>query len=36
LLWRGAAEDFKQTCERMNAPDLFRRASARKASRTLQ
>ena len=36
LLWRGAAEDFKQTCERMNAPDLFRRASARKASQTLQ
>ena len=30
LLWRGAAEDFKQTCERINAPDLFRRASARK------
>jgi 5'-3' exonuclease len=36
LLWRGAAEDFKQTCERMNAPDLFRRASATKASQTLQ
>ena len=36
LLWRGAAEDFKQTCERMNAPDLFRRASARKARQTLQ
>jgi len=36
LLWRGAAEDFKQTCERMNAPDLFRRVSARKASQTLQ
>jgi len=36
LLWRGAAENFKQTCERMNAPDLFRRASARKASQTLQ
>jgi len=36
LLWRGAAEDFKQTCERMNAPDLFRRASAKKASQTLQ
>ena len=36
LLWRGAAEDFKQTCERMNAPDLFRRASARKATQTLQ
>jgi len=36
LLWRGATEDFKQTCERMNAPDLLRRASARKASQTLQ
>ena len=32
LLWRGAAQDFKQTCERINAPDLFRRARARKAS----
>src|SRR6516164_7156386 len=36
LLWRGPAEDFKRTCERMNAPDLFRRASARKASQRLQ
>jgi 5'-3' exonuclease len=36
LLWRGTAEDFKQTCERMNAPNLFRRASARKASQTLR
>jgi 5'-3' exonuclease len=36
LLWRGAAEDFKPTCERMNAPDLFRRASARKATQRLQ
>ena len=36
LLWRGAAEDFKQTCERMNAPDLFRRASARNVRQTLQ
>ena len=36
LLWRGAAEGFNQTCERMNAPDLFRRASARKASQRLQ
>jgi len=36
LLWRGAVEDFKQTCERMNAPDLFRRASARKASQPLR
>ena len=34
LLWRGAAEDFKRTCERMNAPDLFRRVSARKTSQT--
>ena len=30
LLWRGPAEDFKRTCERMKAPDLFRRALARK------
>jgi 5'-3' exonuclease len=36
LLWRGAAEDFKHTCERMNATDLFRRASAKKASQILQ
>ena len=31
LLWRGAAEDFKQKCERMKAPDLFRRPSARES-----
>jgi hypothetical protein len=36
LLWKGTAEDFKQTCERMNAPDLPRRASARKARKTKQ
>src|SRR5438046_9187144 len=29
LLWRGPAEDFKRTCERMKAPDLRRRALAR-------
>jgi len=34
LLWRGPAEDFKRTCERMKAPDLCRRALARKASQT--
>jgi 5'-3' exonuclease len=26
LLWRGPAEDFERTCERMKAPDLCRRA----------
>jgi 5'-3' exonuclease len=35
LLWRGPAEDFKRTCERMKAPDLFRRALARNASQRL-
>ena len=30
LLWRGPAEDFKRTCERMKAPALFRCALARK------
>src|SRR5215472_10303618 len=30
LLWRGPAQDFKRTCERMKAPELYRRASARK------
>ncbi len=35
LLWRGPAEDFRQTCERMKAPDLFRRALAKNASQTL-
>ena len=34
LVWRGPAEDFKRTCERLNTPDLFRRASARSVSRT--
>jgi hypothetical protein len=33
LQWRGPAEDFKRTCERMKAPDLCRRALARNASR---
>jgi 5'-3' exonuclease len=27
LLWTGPAKDFKRTCERIKAPDLFRRAS---------
>ena len=27
LRWRGPAKDFKHTCERLKAPDLFRRAS---------
>jgi 5'-3' exonuclease len=35
LLWRGPAEDFKRTCERMKAPDLCRRALAKNASQTL-
>jgi len=35
LLWRGPAEDFKRTCERMKAPDLFRRALARSASQPI-
>ena len=36
LLWRGPAEDFKRTCERMKAPDLCRRALARNTSQTLR
>jgi len=36
LQWRGGTKDFKRTCERMNSPDLLRRASARKASQTKQ
>jgi len=36
LRWRGPAKDFKRTCERMKAPDLFRRALARNASQTLR
>jgi 5'-3' exonuclease len=35
LLWRGPAEDFQQTCERVKAPDLFRRALARNARQTI-
>ena len=35
LLWRGPAEDFKRTIERLKAPDLFRRALARNASQTI-
>jgi 5'-3' exonuclease len=34
LLWRGPAEDFKRTCERLRAPDLFYRALARNVTRT--
>ena len=30
LLWKGPTEGFKRTCERMKAPDLCRRALARK------
>lgn len=30
LRWTGPAKDFKRTCERMKAPDLCRRALARK------
>jgi 5'-3' exonuclease len=36
LRWRGPAKDFKRTCERIKAPDLFRRASARKTSKRKQ
>jgi 5'-3' exonuclease len=32
LLWKGPAEDFKRTCERLKAPDLFRRALASNSS----
>jgi 5'-3' exonuclease len=32
LRWKGPAEDFKRTCERLRAPDLFRRASASNSS----
>jgi 5'-3' exonuclease len=35
LLWRGPAEDFKRTSERLKAPDLFRRALARNTSQTI-
>jgi len=35
LLWRGPTQDFKRTCERLKAPDLFRRAFAVKTSQTL-
>jgi len=31
LLWRGPAKNFKWTCERMRAPELYRRALARNA-----
>ena len=32
LLWKGPAEDFKRTCGRLRAPDLFRRALASNSS----
>jgi 5'-3' exonuclease len=32
LLWRGPAEDFKRTCERMKAPNLCRRSLPRNAN----
>jgi 5'-3' exonuclease len=35
LLWRGPAKDFKRTCERLKAPDLWRRSSVRNASQTM-
>ena len=35
LLWKGPAEDFKRTCERLRASDLFRRALATNSSQTL-
>ena len=35
LLWKGPAKNFKRTCERLKAPDLWRRALARTASQTL-
>jgi len=31
LLWRGPTQDFKRFCERVKAPELFRRALARKS-----
>ena len=31
LRWKGPAKDFKRTCDRIKAPDLFRRALASKA-----
>jgi 5'-3' exonuclease len=33
LLWRGPAEDFRRTCKRLGAPNLFQRALARNVSR---
>src|SRR5215469_7944530 len=35
LLWRGPAKDFKRTSERLRAPNLLKRALARKASLTI-
>jgi 5'-3' exonuclease len=31
LLWRGPAKDFKRTCARLKAPNLLKRATARKS-----
>jgi len=35
LQWRGPAKDFKRTSERLRAPNLLKRALARKASLTI-
>ena len=35
LLWKGPAEDFKRTCERLKASELFRRALASNSSQKL-
>ena len=33
LLWRGPGKDFERTCERLKAPNLFKRALTMKARR---
>ena len=35
LRWRGPAKNFKRTCERLKAPNLLQRASARCPSQTI-
>jgi 5'-3' exonuclease len=35
LRWRGPSKDFKRTCERMKAPNLLQRTSARKVSQSI-
>jgi 5'-3' exonuclease len=35
LRWRGPCKDFKRTCERMKAPNLLQRTSARKVSQSI-